>query len=217
MADEEIDAHELLRREAAAALRDLLHSFVGHEHSDDQLAALRDWARRATTGADTGAIRNRTLLMERARDSARPGEWQPSARAGFEDRAVAGRANPTSLVIDWWRDGDSTFADITFQAAFEGAPARAHGGIVAAAFDDFTGAIIGTLGEPAFTGELTVRFVRPVPVHRPLRFRTWLDSRDGRKLHIHADAHDGDELVATCRAIYITVDPSVFAHAPDPR
>jgi acyl-CoA thioesterase FadM len=88
---------------------------------------------------------------------------------------------------------------------------------VAAAFDDFTGAVIGTLSEPAFTGELTIRFVAPVPVHRPLRLRTWLDSRDGRKLHIHADAHDGDQLVATCQAIYITVDPSVFAAAPDPR
>ena len=88
---------------------------------------------------------------------------------------------------------------------------------MAATFDDFTGSVISMIGEPAFTGEITVRFVKPVPVMRPLRFRTWLDSRDGRKLFIGADAHHGDELVATCRAIYITVDPAVFAQAPDPR
>ena len=82
--------------------------------------------------------------------------------------------------------------------------------IVAAAFDDFTGAIIGMLDQPAFTGELTVRFVQPVPVRTPLRFRTWLESHDGRKLHIHADAHAGEQLVATCKAVYITVDPLTF-------
>jgi acyl-coenzyme A thioesterase PaaI-like protein len=120
-------------------------------------------------------------------------------------------------VIDSWREEDTMVADVTFGAAFEGPPGRAHGGIVAATFDDFTGKVIGMIQEPAFTGELTVRFVQPVPVQTPIRLRTWLDSRDGRKLHVHADAHAGDQLVATCKAVYITVDPSTFAAAPDPR
>jgi acyl-coenzyme A thioesterase PaaI-like protein len=213
----ERDTNEAIRTEAAAALRDLAHAFVGHEADETTLAALRDWASDQTAVLDRGAARNRSLLMQRARDAASAGEWRPASGAGFEDRAVAGHANPTSIVFDTWQEGDTIVADIILDAAFEGAPGRAHGGVVAAAFDDFTGAVIGTLSEPAFTGELTIRFVAPVPVHRPLRLRTWLDSRDGRKLHIHADAHDGDQLVATCKAIYITVDPSVFAAAPDPR
>ena len=216
-AEAELETLEPVRTEAAAALRDLVHAFVGHDADDAGLAALRDWARREADALNRNPPRSRRLLMQRARASAEPAEWKPGASAGFEDRAVAGRANPTGIVFDSWREGDTMVADVTLGAAFEGAPDRAHGGIVAAAFDDFTGAIIGMLEEPAFTGELTVRFVRPVPVHAPLRLRTWLDSRDGRKLHIHADAHAGKELVATCKAVYITVDPLTFADAPDPR
>jgi acyl-coenzyme A thioesterase PaaI-like protein len=215
--DDAFAAHEALRVEAAGALRELIHAYVGHEVSDQTLVALRDRAREEAERLRQGAARDRASVMRRASDGLPPAEWRPSARAGFEDRAVAGHANPTSLDYEVWREGDVMLADIQFDAAFEGAPARAHGGIVAAAFDDFTGSVIGMIQEPAFTGELTVRFVKPVPVHKPLRFRTWLESRDGRKLLILAEAHDGDLLVATCRATYITVDPSVFARSPDPR
>jgi acyl-coenzyme A thioesterase PaaI-like protein len=216
-ADAAPEASESLRTEAAAALRDLVHAFVAHERDDDALVALRDWARNETAALDASEPRSRMLLMQRAFADAGSAEWKPAGGAGHEDRAVAGLANPTGLVFDRWRVGDTMVADVVLGAAFEGAPGRAHGGIVAAAFDDFTGAVIGMLQEPAFTGELTVRFIQPVPVQTPLRLRTWLDSRDGRKLHIHADAHAGDQLVATCKAVYITVDPQTFAAAPDPR
>ena len=84
-------------------------------------------------------------------------------------------------------------------------------GIVAAAFDDVTGFVIGRLQEPAFTGELTVRYLAPVPVDEPLEIRARLDGRERRKLFISAEARAGETVVATCRAIYITVDPSRFA------
>jgi acyl-coenzyme A thioesterase PaaI-like protein len=212
-----LETQESFRMEGAAALREMLHAFVGHEADEDALTAIRDWARSETVTLDRNPPRNRTLLMQRALASASSPERGPDGSAGFEDRAIAGRANPTALVFDTWREGDMMVADVTLGAAFEGAPGRAHGGMVAAAFDDFTGAIIGLLHEPAFTGELTVRFVQPVPVNVPLRLRTWLDSRDGRKLHIHADAHADSMLVATCKAVYITVDPLTFSGAPDPR
>jgi acyl-coenzyme A thioesterase PaaI-like protein len=209
--------NEALRTEAAAALRDLLHAFVGHEGNDVALTAIRDWARDEADALERTPSRSRLRLMQQVVDPAGPTVWKPGGGPGFEDRAVGGRANPSGLVLDSWREGDTMVADVTLGAAFEGAPGRAHGGVVAAAFDDFTGSIIGMLQEPAFTGELTVRFVQPVPVRTPLRLRAWLDSRDGRKLYIHADAHADDQLVATCKAVYITVDPTRFAAAPDPR
>jgi acyl-coenzyme A thioesterase PaaI-like protein len=211
------ESREPLRTESAAALRSLVHAFVSHECDEAALVTMREWARGETAALDRSPPRSRRLLMQRSLAAAGSAGWNPGSAAGFEDRAVAGLANPTGLVFDRWREGDTMVADVTLGPAFEGAPGRAHGGIVAAAFDDFTGAIIGMLQEPAFTGELTVRFVRPVPVGVPLRLRTWLDSRDGRKLHIRADAHAEGELVATCRAVYITVDPLTFADAPDPR
>jgi acyl-coenzyme A thioesterase PaaI-like protein len=144
-------------------------------------------------------------------------EGQPLGGEGFEDRAVGGSANPTSLDLSVRFEEEDVVADVVLQRAFEGAPGRAHGGIVAAAFDDVTGFVIGRLQEPAFTGELTVRYLAPVPVDEALEIRARLDGRERRKLFISAELSAGGEVVATCRAIYIKVDPSRFAGAPDPR
>jgi hypothetical protein len=208
--------NEDLRIQTAAALRDLAHAFVDHQIDDDALVELRDWARGQITALDPLPSRSRMEFMLLALSSASSTDWEPDQTTGFEDRAVGGRANPTGLVFDSWREGDTMVTDITLGGACEGAPGRAHGGILLAAFDDFTGAIIGMLREPAFTGEIKVRFVQPVPIRTPLRLRTWLDKRDGRKLHIHADAHCGEQLIATCRALYITVDRRSSVEAPEP-
>jgi predicted thioesterase len=77
--------------------------------------------------------------------------------------------------------------------------------------------VIGKLREPAFTGELTVRYLAPVPVGEPLEVRARLDGRERRKLFISAEARHDGEVIATCRAIYVAVDPARFAGFPDPR
>lgn len=136
---------------------------------------------------------------------------------GFEDRAVGGSANPTSVEVISVRFEEDVIADVALPRAFEGAPGRAHGGMVAAIFDDVTGFVIGKLQEPAFTGELTVRYLAPVPVDERLEIRARLDGRERRKLFISAEMRAHEKVIATCRAIYITVDPARFAGAPDPR
>lgn len=211
------------RLAAAAALRSLNHAFVAHDADEAQL---RELAARANAGAATlraGTHRDRLALMRAAAAAAATstdltGGFPPAAAgSGFSDRAVAGTTNPTSIEIDVGYEGDDVVGRFEFGSAFEGAPGRAHGGMVAAAFDDVTGFVIGQLREPAFTGELTVRFVKPVPVREPLEIRARLDGRERRKLFISAEGRAGDEIVATCKAIYITVDPSIFAGSPDPR
>jgi acyl-coenzyme A thioesterase PaaI-like protein len=166
-----------------------------------------------------GPRRDRLALMRAAREAAPEGSIFTGGgpASGFEDRAVGGRANPTGVDFEVRFEEDEVVADVVLHRAFEGAPGRAHGGIVSAVFDDVTGFVIGFIGEPAFTGELTVRFLAPVPVEELLVVRARLDGRERRKLFITAEATAGDIVVATCKAIYITVDPSIFAGAPDPR
>ena len=211
------------RLEAAAALRSLNHAFVAHDRDVNGLEELRAVVDAQTAAMETGARRDRLALIRAAAVAAgdREGEFVPQRPgSGFEDRAVAGRANPTSLdfSVDFSvEEGEDIVAKVTLRRAFEGAPGRAHGGIVAAAFDDVTGYVIGRLGEPAFTGELTVRFLAPVPVDEELTIRTRLESRERRKLFITAEMLAADVVIATGKAIYITVDPSIFAGAPDPR
>jgi len=196
---------------AAGSLRALSHAFAAHDPADDALASIAETANELTRWVNGTPIRDRLALMR-----SRPDESVLGGR-GFEDRAVGGWSNPTSVELEVRYDDDEVIADVVLRRAFEGAPGRAHGGIVAAAFDDVTGFVIGKLQEPAFTGELTVRYLAPVPVDETLEIRARLDGRERRKLFISAELRVGEAVVATCRAVYITVDPSRFAGAPDPR
>jgi acyl-coenzyme A thioesterase PaaI-like protein len=212
------------RLQAAAALRDLAHAFVAHEQDESGLAEIARRASEAAAALQEAPRRDRLARLRAAREAAGAEPVTFAAAlpgAGFEDRAVAGRANPTSVDLEVEFEEDDVVARVTLRRAFEGAPGRAHGGIVAAVFDDVTGFVIGRIGQPAFTGELTVRFVAPVPVEEPLVLRARLDGRERRKIFISAEAtaraDTGPQVVATCKAIYIAVDPSIFAGAPDPR
>ena len=203
------------RAAAAAALRDLNHAFAGQDGDDTRLADVAEAAREIAASLDTLPRRDRLALMQAA--SVREALPMGVAGSGFGDRAVGGIANPTSAEIDVEFEEVDVVARVVLRRAFEGAPERAHGGIVAAVFDDVTGYVIGQIHEPAFTGELTVRYQAPVPIDAPLEMRARLVDRERRKLFITAECRHGDDVVATCKATYITVDPSRFAGFPDPR
>ena len=79
-----------------------------------------------------------------------------------------------------------------------------------------TGFIIGRIGQPAFTGELTVRYVGPTPIETPVRMTARLDGQERRKIFISGEATVDGVVTATCKAIYIAIDPSVFAAVPRP-
>jgi len=203
-------ATEPIRSEAAASLRSLAHSFAAHDADDELLTRISQIATELTRDVEHAPIRDRLALM-------RGGFEQAGMGLGFEDRAVGGGSNPTSVELGVRYEGAEIIASVVLRRAFEGAPGRAHGGIVAAAFDDVTGFVIAQIQEPAFTGELTVRYLAPVPVDEPLEIRARLDGRERRKLFISGECRAAGDVIATCRATYITVDPGVFAQAPDPR
>jgi acyl-coenzyme A thioesterase PaaI-like protein len=202
---------EEARERAAASLRSLNHAFAAHDPTDDVLASVADTVDELADVVIEAPRRDRLALMQ-----SRP-EGSILGGSGFEDRAVGGWSNPTGVELEVRFEHDEVIADVVLRRAFEGAPGRAHGGIVAAAFDDVTGFVIGRLQEPAFTGELTVRYLAGVPVDQPLEIRARLDGRERRKLFISAELSSSDALLARCRAIYVTVDLSRFAGAPDPR
>jgi len=57
----------------------------------------------------------------------------------------------------------------------------AHGGWVASAMDEILGHTVVLYGHLAVTGTLTVRFVKPVPVDRPLVGRARVVDRRGQR------------------------------------
>jgi acyl-coenzyme A thioesterase PaaI-like protein len=194
-------------------VRDIGHALVGHHASAEQLDRLADVLESLTAELERGAPRSRPeASFSEPRFVAAPAGELPVT--GYEDRPVSGRASPWGLEPEIHRHGDEIEAVVVLRAAHEGAPGRSHGGIVAALFDDVFGFVLGVIGQPAFTGELSLRYASPTPLHRRLSCRVRLVERAGRKLHMTGELYDIDggerRLLVTAKATFIAVDVSAF-------
>ncbi|MCZ7536947.1 MAG: PaaI family thioesterase [Acidimicrobiia bacterium] len=192
------------RLAAAAALRDLVNVFCGHDIGEEVLNRLAHVSE-GLAGEIRGHPRwdRRAMLHAALAAVDEPSDRQDSA---FVHRAVAGPANPTAIPFDLRREGDSVVTSVELGPAQEGAPGRAHGGVIAAIFDDLTGVIPVMLGSMSVTGRLTIHYRSPVPVETPVEFGAWLHHRDGRKLEVHAEARHGEAVLATAEALFVTID-----------
>lgn len=124
----------------------------------------------------------------------------------YPDRPVSGAASPWGVDLIVSRDGDAVVGRCTLRAAHEGAPGRSHGGVTAAIFDDLFGFVLAIHQLVAFTGELSVRYSGPAPLHVPVEFRARLVDRQRRKLFMEAEASSDGVAFATSKATFITVD-----------
>lgn len=196
------------RTRAAALLRRLGHGFVRHDAPDDLFEQLINAILPVVEQLETGIERNRALVGigdEPSMFGEPPADGERLSH--FPDCVVSGAANPMGVAIEVRCDSGEAVAETVLGAAFEGAPGRAHGGVVAAIFDDVMGYVLSIHKVPAFTGRLTVSYRAPTPIGAPLIFRARLDQREERKLHISATAHtrDGLELIAEATATFIVI------------
>jgi uncharacterized protein (TIGR00369 family) len=124
-----------------------------------------------------------------------------------------GPEHPTGLRVRVFKENGGIVSPIIVPKIYEGPPGAAHGGIVAAYLDEVLAAsCLAASGRVAVTGELTVRYVRPVPSETALLGRArGVDS--GR----HADAEGAlevfatGEVVATARGRFVHVRPRAAA------
>lgn len=194
------------RIEAAAALRDLGHAFVGHEVDDEVFRRITEGVRQLLPQVEAGAPRHRPVdAMKRHLFEEPPADGETMDH--FPDCVVSGEANPMGIAIRVHREGDDAVVRVALGAAFEGAPGRSHGGIVAAIFDDAMGFVLSMQRTPAFTGQLTVNYLAPTPIVEPLEFRARLDHCEGRKLFIVGEARHDETIVATAEGLFITIPP----------
>lgn len=125
-----------------------------------------------------------------------------------------GEDNPCGLKIKMWRDGDRVKGSVAFGASHEGAPGLAHGGAVAAAFDDALGFVLYIVETPAVTARLEVDYRKPVLLHRPYQLEAWVEKREGRKLFLRIEARDADsQLVAEGKGLFLQVPMEHFFQA----
>jgi acyl-coenzyme A thioesterase PaaI-like protein len=176
--------------------------------------------RMATTDAPHAAIeRAAELLEEAAAVLDGPGMrrsyegFAESANAGgapdahFDHSPVMGMANPIAAPARIESGGDGMIVMHTrFGSAYEGPPGAVHGGVVAAAFDELLGMTQSLSLQPGMTATLTIRYRRPTPLHRDLRFEGRLERVDGRKIFTSGWCFDGDIVTAEAEGLFIHVD-----------
>ncbi|EFL22713.1 thioesterase [Streptomyces himastatinicus ATCC 53653] len=88
-------------------------------------------------------------------------------------------------------EGVGLTAEFTVDAAHQGAPGLAHGGVLTAALDETLGSLNWLQRVIAVTGRLETDFVRPVPVGTVLHLEARVTAVHGRKIYCAATGRIG--------------------------
>lgn len=204
------------RLRAAAAMRELGHAFVAHQADDEVLGALANVLERTLDEVRAFPRRREAVMqarLDRLRARAEGAVADPGQVPGslFADSFISGRANPLGINAVMSIEGDESVARVTLGDAFEGAPGRCHGGVVAAIIDETMGGALGILGKLAFTGRLTVTYRGPVPLNVPIECRARIVAEVGRKLTITAELRHEGQLLIESEALFIVVEQTNWA------
>ena len=120
-----------------------------------------------------------------------------------------GKDNPQGMKLkfDYDERGAKFTARIRLKSCFAGPPGHAHGGIIATILDEAMSKLNKPNGITAVTSEMTVKYLRPVPLNRPLRVESHEISVEGRRRFRTAEI--GDErgnVLARGTGVFVVVD-----------
>lgn len=192
------------RRRAATVLRSLGTLVT---RGDLSLAAILELEAALSISLDT--IRDVPLIRDRLTYMDAIGMTGPRNRLVRDLSAVSGRSNPSGLPLSLdYDDAGQLIGSFTARIEDEGPPGYMHGGLIAAMFDEFLGLAQSVLpGEPAMTGTLSVRYLKPVPLEQPMTIRLASVISDGRKRIAVAQLLRGHEQFAICNAVFVAPGP----------
>jgi uncharacterized protein (TIGR00369 family) len=93
-------------------------------------------------------------------------------------------------------------------ARYTGPPGHAHGGIIATILDEAMGKVNKLRQVIALTSEMTVNYLRPVPLNKPLRVESReVSVRRRRHVNIAEILNRKGQVLARGRAVFIAIDP----------
>ncbi|MGA7217885.1 MAG: PaaI family thioesterase [Candidatus Sulfotelmatobacter sp.] len=126
---------------------------------------------------------------------------------------VCGQDNPDGMRLQFILDEErQTFVcNFTLGDRYTGPPGHCHGGIIASILDDAMGKVNKLHHVVALTREMTVEYLKPVPLHKPLRV-------EGREIEVRGIKHinaaeilnEKDEVLARSRGVFIAIDPETM-------
>jgi uncharacterized protein (TIGR00369 family) len=127
-----------------------------------------------------------------------------------------GKDNPDSMRLKFAYDETKQRFVSIFRLGkrYTGPPGYCHGGIIATILDE----AMAKLNKPnqviAVTSQITVDYLKPVPLHQPLRVESQETGVKGRRRIRAATILDAsDRVLARGSGIFITIDPQKFPKA----
>jgi uncharacterized protein (TIGR00369 family) len=121
-----------------------------------------------------------------------------------------GKDNPGGMRLEFVYDKKRTRFVCRFRLSmrYTGPPGHAHGGIIATILDEAMGKMNKLRQVLAMTSRMTVEYLRPVPLNKPLRVESRELSVRGRR-HINAAEilDQRGEVLARSKGVFIAVDP----------
>jgi acyl-coenzyme A thioesterase PaaI-like protein len=110
-------------------------------------------------------------------------------------------APPVAVGVE---DGRAT-ASVTFGLPYGGPPGCVHGGVIAACFDQVLNVANLMAGVAGPTVSLEVRYRKPTPLGRPLRFEAGAPAVEGRQVRTTGVLRDGDAVLAEATGVFVTL------------
>ena len=98
---------------------------------------------------------------------------------------ACGKNNPDgmSLRFTYDKDRDRLCAGSGWESAIPGPPGHCHGGIIATILDEAMGKVNKLRQVIALTSEITVNYLKPVPLNKPLRVESREEKVTGRQAY----------------------------------
>jgi len=127
--------------------------------------------------------------------------------------------NPNGIALPTPDEEGLTAYDATFsfRSEHQAAPGLVHGGLVGAALDEACGLLATWYRFPSVTARFVIRFLKPVHINTPLRIFAELREVRGRRLEIHGELKDGEELLADSDGSFVHVSLEHFLRTPEGR
>ncbi len=123
---------------------------------------------------------------------------------------VCGKDNPDSMGLRFTYDEERDCFVCRFRLGkrYTGPPGHAHGGIIATILDEAMGKVNKLRHVVAVTSEMTVNYLKPVPLRQPLQVESREVKVRGRKhINMAEILNELGEVLARSQGLFIAIDP----------
>lgn len=196
----------------ASALHHLADLLIEREVTDDVAAAavhvINDLRRTFELGAERSlADRSAHFVSQMSVHGDTEKIEHGETFASFTESPYSGTQNALApREVTYRRLDDTVEATIVLGTALEGRPGRAHGGAVAAVFDDVMGALQHVIQRNGYTRTLHTTYAAPFPTDREVTLVAECVEVDGDRFTIDATATADGRVVATARGVFTEID-----------